>query len=515
MAVDTIGSIKSVAELQGQPVGTAEIAKSIRGIGNTITNRINQLTVKTAQSFLPVTEQIQQINELLVSPREEQQDQAYALIQKLQERLGIDLGKFSTSMQANIQKLYELNSQQKADKAEREQIHTNKIEELRQEREILRERGINTIINEKTYQLELQTAKTEREEKISLIEREKELQIREKRLKKEAKDIQKAEVIDKDREEKFLEEQRQLTDDQLKLQEDKENQNQNTQQQSRGQGFLGQTFGAAGTAAKDSFLELALLGKTVGKAFSGIPKLLGGFARGVGSVAKIFGRLMVAMLPVILTITAFALLIAAVVYAIIKVYQIIMDVVDTIKNKVNDIKQMFTDLIDGFKNSRVGRLLGLGPEEEEIQDRYEGTPFTSPEDQAKADAIKEHKDKYGYYEDVDLGAIDQHFKQEQLDKAERMSNIKVPGFEESLKIRPYDEPKGIFKKIFDNKDANETKIIEQDLDKLLKESSTNNTVISPTTTNVSNNTTHAFSMAPKNLDNTFLNVAGATSNTLI
>jgi len=514
MAVDTIGSIKSVAELQGQPVGTAEIVKSIRGIGNTITNRINQLTVKTAQSFLPVTEQIQQINELLVSPREEQQDQAYALIQKLQERLGIDLGKFSTSMQANIQKLYELNNQQKADKAEREQIHTNKIEELKQEREILRERGINTIINEKTYQLELQTAKTEREEKISLIEREKELQIREKRLKKEAKDIQKDEVIDKDREEKFLEEQRKLTNDQLQLQEDKDKQNQNTQQQSRSQGFLGQTFGAAGTEIKNSFLELALLGKTVGKAFSGIPKFLGGFVRGIGSVAKIFGRLMVAMLPLVLTISVFALLIAALVYAIIKVYKIIMDVVDTIKDKVEDIKQMFTDLIDGFRNSRVGKFLGLGTDEEGVYDNAPPGLEDFNKNKEKGEALSK-MDDFGYYENpltkgMDLGLADQNFAFDQLNRSDG-SIVEIPTLNYPT-IKSLEDPKVKFEDM-KSTDKN-TKIIEQDLDNLLKEKnqSSSNTVIAPTTTSNSTNVTQAISMSSKNLDPSFINLQHYFSN---
>ena len=508
---ETIGSIKGIAELQGQSVGTAEIIKSIRGIGNTIADRVNQLTVKTAQSFLPVTEQIQQINQLLVSPREEDQDEAFKLIDRLQERLGLDLSKFSGQLGANINKLYELNSQQKSDKADRQEVHKQKIEELKKEREILRERGVNTIINEETYALELRTRESEKTEKTQIFEREKELQQREKDLQKEAKAIQQSDVIDKDREEQFLEDQNQLTQDQLELQDRKDDANIKEESGPRAQGFLSQSFGGAGTALKNQFEELAIIGASIGKAFKGIPQMLGSFAKGVGGLAKRFGMLMLAMLPVVLKFVIFAVLIAALVMAIVKVYNVIMDVVETIKSKVQDIKQMFTDLIDGFRNSRVGKFLGLGtekqgpPTKEEMEER----------EKAKADALSRMND----YEYEDLSGqkqIDESLNTDfsngmgfnQLSRAED-SIVQIPDFP---MIKALDDPKV---KLEDMKTSEkDLKVIEQDLSNLIKDDpkSNNNTIISPTTNTVSNNTTQAISMSTKNLDPSFINLDSLFAN---
>ena len=219
---EVVSSIRSIAKVQGQRVSSKEIASSINAIAKTVVQRVNQMSLETTKGFLPIQSQLKQVQDLLQSSQTDDQERAFELIDRMQERLGVDLSKYSKEIGDSVKKLYEMNQNRKEDKAQAQQIHTQKVEELKQEQTILRERGINTVVNEENYKLELRTKEQEKQETRLIIQEEKRLARQEKDLKREARDIQRADVIDTDRQEKFLNDQKQLTQDQLTLQDRKE-----------------------------------------------------------------------------------------------------------------------------------------------------------------------------------------------------------------------------------------------------------------------------------------------------
>ena len=90
--------------------------------------RINQMAVTTTKQFLPIDSQIKQVNDLLSSNYEGDIDKGFELIDRLQSRLGVDLGKYSKEIGDSVQKLYDMNRQRKEDKAEAERIRVEKTQ---------------------------------------------------------------------------------------------------------------------------------------------------------------------------------------------------------------------------------------------------------------------------------------------------------------------------------------------------------------------------------------------------
>ena len=195
----SVSNIKKIAVTQGgAPLTTKNIASVIGQVATTVTNRINQMAVTTTKQFLPIDSQIKQVNDLLSSNYEGDIDKGFELIDRLQSRLGVDLGKYSKEIGDSVQKLYDMNRQRKEDKAEAERIRVEKTQELTKERDILRERGINTYVNEKTLKLEIKSKKEERIELKRIQEEERKLKQEEKDLAKELKELKKADTIDKE-----------------------------------------------------------------------------------------------------------------------------------------------------------------------------------------------------------------------------------------------------------------------------------------------------------------------------
>jgi hypothetical protein len=113
-------------------------------------------------SISGIDSQLKQINDLLTSNYEGDIDKGFDLIDTLQTRLGVDLKKYSKEIGDAVQKLYDMNKQRKEDKAEVRRLQVERTEELTRERDILRERGINTYVNIREGKLELKSKKEER-----------------------------------------------------------------------------------------------------------------------------------------------------------------------------------------------------------------------------------------------------------------------------------------------------------------------------------------------------------------
>lgn len=486
---ETVKQIRDIAKVQGQRVTSKEIASSINSIAKTVVQRVNQMSLETTKGFLPIQSQLRQVQDLLQSSRTDDQDRAFELIDRMQERLGVDLSKYSKDIGDAVKKLYDMNSQRKQDQQQAKQIHTQKVEELKQEREILRERGINTYINEENYRLELKTKEQEKQERLEIISKEKELNTRERQLKTELKDIQSAESIDLDRQERFIADQENLTKDQLELQDRKEAAGMGRDE--RAQGFLSETFGSAFMQIKNFGLELKQIGTSIKDVFADIPDLIGNFAKGVGTLITRFKLIAVAMIPAILGFLALAAPFIAVAVA------------------VGLLLANLDKIINWFKNSALGRLLGLDKtaEERDRESLEKGTGKYSPMDEGTMDAIdtqnpnmsdRSSNDPIAPFYDKNSGQIIQPDNP-------NYNEIRERAFPD-LKITPMRSQT----KNLDEMKNNQGVITSDSLGPIPTEDyakSPTNNVIAPNNNVITTNTTNqSMGIIPNNIDNTFLNL---------
>ena len=332
----SVSNIKKIAITQGgAPLTTKNIASVIGQVATTVTNRINQMAVNTTKQFLPIDSQIKQVNDLLSSNYEGDIDKGFELIDRLQSRLGIDLGKYSKEIGDSVQKLYDMNRQRKEDKADAERIRIEKTQELTQERDILRERGINTYVNEKQGKLEI---KSKREERIELkrIQDEERKLIQEKDdLSKELKLLKKQDTIDAVDQEKMLLRQENLSEKEKLLQRDKERAG--LKPKERVSGMLDQTVGAAFRQIKDFGKEIKQLG---GDLFKGFGKLVG-----------MTGKLILGFIGLFISLIKFILIAVVIGVVIYALYKIIKSVIDTISSAIDYVKDKLS-FFTGKKNDK-------------------------------------------------------------------------------------------------------------------------------------------------------------------
>ena len=335
----SVANIKSIATTQGgAPLTTTNIASVLGTVATSITNRINQMSLNTTKQFLPIDSQLKQVNDLISSNREGDIDKGFELIDRLQSRLGVDLGKYSKEIGDSVQKLYDMNRQRKEDKAEANRIQKEKTEELTIERDILREQGINTYVNEKTLKLEIKSKSEEREEKKRLQKEEQRLQDEEKDILKQTKELKKLDRNDEDRaeiEEMVLARSENLSKDKKKFVEDKSKAN--IQPGQRVSGMLDQTVGAAFRQIKDFGKEIKQLG---GDLFKGFGKLVG-----------MTGKLILGFIGLFISLIKFILIAVVIGVVIYALYKIIKSVIDTISSAIDYVKDKLS-FFTGKKNDK-------------------------------------------------------------------------------------------------------------------------------------------------------------------
>ena len=328
--VEVTQAIKQVAESQKQNISSQQIVELGKSILQAVTGKVTNLTQATVKEFLPIESELKQVVQLLQSNKEEDNEQAFKTIDTLQNKLGIDLKSFSKDLGDGIDKLFEMAEKKKNEKEERKRVHEEKVSELVKERDILRERGINTYVDEKNMKLEIRTFEQEKLEKQSILKQEKELQFREKELAKELKFAKKGDEIDLDRRERIIADQENLTRDQIKLSERKEKAGMKPDE--KVQGPLSQTVGAAIDQFKLFGQELGQMGKGIKQSLGGLMSGLGNLGKSVVSQAKNFAMLAMATIGVIIEFFILALPVIAVIAGIIALIAAISWAADKLSN---------------------------------------------------------------------------------------------------------------------------------------------------------------------------------------
>ena len=478
----SVANIKSIATTQGgAPLTTKNIASVIGQVATTVTNRINQMAVNTTKQFLPIDSQLKQVNDLISSNREGDIDKGFELIDRLQSRLGVDLGKYSKEIGDSVQKLYDMNRQRKEDKAEANRIQKEKTEELTIERDILREQGINTYVNEKTLKLEIKSKSEEKAEKKRLQKEEQRLQDEEKDILKQTKDLKKLDRSDEDRaeiEEMVLARSENLSKDRKKFEEDKSKAN--IKPSERVSGPLDQTVGEAFRQIKGFGKEVVQLG---GDLFKGFGKLAGM----VGKVAMGFFALLLPLIKFVLI----AIGIGVVIYTL---YKVIKSVIDFFANIFDSISKIWPfSLLKDNDNKN-----------EEIGDPNK-TAVPGQEDRESPEYQTDIQKRTGQSEMVNRNEID----------GETVGDRKA--FDtgrnsDAMKILPINAEGGEDRRSINQMTRN---VRSQNLNQMsvenqaLNESKpTNNTVVAPNISNSSVNAsnTQVSSMEPTNFDRSFINL---------
>jgi hypothetical protein len=475
----SVANIKSIATTQGgAPLTTKNIASVIGQVATTVTNRINQMAVNTTKQFLPIDSQIKQVNDLLSSNYEGDIDKGFELIDRLQSRLGVDLGKYSKEIGDSVQKLYDMNRQRKEDKAEAERIRVEKTQELTKERDILRERGINTYVNEKTLKLEIKSKKEEKIELKRLQEEERKLKKEEKDLAKELKELKKGDTIDKDKQEEILLKQENLSEKNKLLERDKDKANIKPGQ--RVSGPLDQTVGEAFRQIKGFGKEIGQLG---GDLFKGFGKLAGM----VGRVAMGFLALLKPLIPFILI----AVMIGVVIYALYKAIKAVID--------------FFADIFEGISKIWPFSLLKDDDSKNEDISDPNKTAVPGQGDKQSPQTETDIQKRTGQGQIVNRNEVDGETAKDGM--------TFEPGRDyDAMKILPINAEGGEDRRSISQMTKN---VRSQNLNQMsvdnqaLNESKpTNNTVVAPNISNSSVNAsnTQVSSMEPTNFDRSFINL---------
>lgn len=475
----SVSQIKSIATTQGgTPLTTQNIASVLSNIATTVTNRINQMSVNTTKQFLPIDSQLKQVNDLLSSNYEGDIDKGFELIDKLQSRLGVDLSKYSKEIGDAVQKLYDMNRQRKEDKAEAKRLQEEKTIELTRERDILRERGINTYVNAKEGKLELKSKKEERLELKRIQEEERILQKEKKDLAKELKELKKADTIDKEDQEKMLLRQENLSKKEELLQRDKERAG--LKPQERVSGPLDQTVGEA-------FRQIKSFGKE-------ITQLGGDLFKGFGKLAGIVGKVAMGFFALLLPLIKFVLIAIGIGVVIYTLYKVIKSVIDFFANIFDSISKIWPFSLlksDDKKNEEIG-----DPNK---------TAVPGQEDKQSPQYETDIQKRTGQGQMVNRNEID----------GETVADRKAfdTGRDsDAMKILPITAEGGEDRRSINQMTRN---VRSQNLNQMsvenqaLSESKpTNNTVVAPNISNSSVNAsnTQAMTMEPTNFDRSFINL---------
>ncbi len=282
--------LKQASEKSGGNLGSEAALGLMRSIESTVVVETQKVQKAIMKTFLPVEVELKRTIELLSSPNEMAQDEALDRMEAIQKVMGADFEKIASAMGANVNDLIQARQFQREERKKEQDLKEQVKQERLLVRDELRERNINTILDEKTNTLRVQTFAEEKQFKKDIITAEKELvtmtrenNLRIKELRSQDKLTNKEELEIIKRKEKEREQEKKITEMKSKA---------NLQQGPQYDGFFKQTFGAAIDSTKNTFGELKLMGGSLVKGFKNIPNMfssLGGGLKTAGAGLLKFG----------------------------------------------------------------------------------------------------------------------------------------------------------------------------------------------------------------------------------
>ena len=288
-------------------ISDLDLGNYFDSIGTSITAAAEKTVSSSMMAAIPnITNELQDISETFAKGSDKNYEEALDRLQKIVDKTGINLFQFSQQLGNSFDKL------RKAFEARKENI-----EAVNKEREILREKGIQTKVvqNQQKKELEIRvlTNRQYREE-VRKLEREEKLQRDvEKQFTKEKEKLLREEKLTKRQSESIINKQEKITKGREALEQRREDL---TGQKGEGEkesgGFfkgagrflrgetgpeilrpVTATFGQTLMAPMEAFTQLKEQSMMLGRSFKGILKPL-------GNVTKIFSLLGRGMIPIVL-----------------------------------------------------------------------------------------------------------------------------------------------------------------------------------------------------------------------
>ena len=304
--------LKGASEKSGGNLTSEAALGMMRTIGSTVTTLTQDVEKVIMSSVGTVESQLKQTLDLLASPNEEAQDQALDRMESLQRAMGTDFEKITAAMGVNIKDLLAGRQFLREENRKKEELQAKIKEERLLVRDELRERNINTILDEKTNTLKVQTLLQEKEFKKNIFKDEERLIEKTRENNSIIKELRKQETLSEKDQQKIFN----LKQEEIRAQKDidKRKQVANIQPTQKSEGFFSQTFGAAIDQAKNTFGELKDMGGSLLKGFKNLPTAIGGFAKGLGKAVMAIGAFAIKGLLI-------GVVIGAVIYGLYKLYQ--------------------------------------------------------------------------------------------------------------------------------------------------------------------------------------------------
>jgi hypothetical protein len=304
--------LKGASEKSGGNLTSEAALGMMRTIGSTVTTLTQDVEKVIMSSVGTVESQLKQTLDLLASPNEEAQDQALDRMESLQRAMGTDFEKITAAMGVNIKDLLAGRQFLREENRKKEELQAKIKEERLLVRDELRERNINTVLDEKSNTLKVQTLLQEKEFKKNIFKDEERLIEKTRENNSIIKELRKQETLSEKDQQKIFN----LKQEEIRAQKDidKRKQVANIQPTQKSEGFFSQTFGAAIDQAKNTFGELKDMGGSLLKGFKNLPTAIGGFAKGLGKAVMAIGAFAIKGLLI-------GVVIGAVIYGLYKLYQ--------------------------------------------------------------------------------------------------------------------------------------------------------------------------------------------------
>lgn len=287
-------------------ISDLDLGNYFNSIGTSITAAAEKTVSSTMMAAIPnITNELQDISETFAKGSDKNYEEALDRLQKIVDKTGINLFQFSQQLGNSFDKL------RKAFEARKENI-----EAVNKEREILREKGIQTKVVENQQKKELEirvlTNRQYREE-VKKLERDERLQKdREKQFTKEREKLLREEKLTKRQSESIINKQEKITKSRELLEQRREDlTGQKGEGEKEGGFFRGAgrflrgetgpeilrpvtaTFGQTLMAPMEAFTQLKEQSMMLGRSFKGILKPL-------GNLSKITTFLSRTLLPIII-----------------------------------------------------------------------------------------------------------------------------------------------------------------------------------------------------------------------
>ena len=157
-------SIKRISEETGEPLGSEAAKKLLETLDQSLLIEVQNIKKSVLSTFLPIKSEMERVLKLLSSSNETDQDAGLQRIDDLRKVFKDDFEVVAELMNKNLKELASLRQFQRENTRRQEQLAKDEKDKLIEERNILREKGINTYYDEQTKKLQVLSIKDEKKE---------------------------------------------------------------------------------------------------------------------------------------------------------------------------------------------------------------------------------------------------------------------------------------------------------------------------------------------------------------